>query len=327
MERCCVVKENAAKDLQDLPNKLDFQVLRLASQTHQTACERELSMTDVKCIRCGALATGTSQICKICEIELNPIRPSSSSPPILVPFPVDYGRIQIRPFTGVSDILEPTIALFTRHFWLIAKITIVIVAPFEIFRALRFSDIDYDWQLSVGLYVLDLMCAVLTAPALTYALLQVMQTGVEPGINESYRWGFNKLPKLAIAAVVSWVLIGLGTMLCIIPGIVIALSLSLVFPIAILEKGSPFEVYKASHELTKGHRWKILGTTIIVVLLMGVFSVPAKLAGEYVLSQNPALWPLAAAAGIFAAILHQGTLVLSLVTYLSIRALWSQTTQ
>lgn len=284
-------------------------------------------MTDVKCIRCGALATSTSQICKICEIELNPIRPSSYSAPIFAPYPVDYGRINICPFTGVSEVLEPTIALFTRHFWLIAKITIVIVAPFEIFRAIRFSDIDYDWQLSVGLYVLDLMCSVLTAPALTYALMQVMQTGVAPGVNESYRWGFSKLVKLAIAAVVSWVLIGLGMMLCIIPGIVIALSLSLVFPIAILERGSPFDVYKASHELTKGHRWKILGATIIVLLLMGVFSVPAELAGEYVVSRNPAFWPLAAAGGIFAAIMHQATLVLSLVTYLSIRALWSQTTE
>ena len=284
-------------------------------------------MTDVKCIRCDALATGTSKICKICEIELNPIRPSASSPPVFAPFPVDYGRIQIRPFTGVSEVLEPTIALFTRHFWLIAKITIVIVAPFQIFRALRFSDIEYDWQLSVGLYVLDLMCSVLTAPALIYALMQVMQTGVAPGINESYRWGFSKLVRLAIAAAVSWVLIGLGMMLCIIPGIVIAMSLSLVFPIAILEKGSPFDVYKASHELTNGHRWKILGATIIVILLMGVFSVPANLAGEYLVSRNPALWPLAAAGGIFAAILHQGTLVLSLVTYLSIRALWSQTTR
>ena len=283
-------------------------------------------MTDLKCIRCGALATGTSQICKICEIELNPIRPSGSAP-VYAPFPVDYGRIQIRPFTGVLEVLEPTISLFTRHFWLIAKITTVIVAPFEIFRALRFSDINYDWQLSLGLYVLDLMCAVLTAPALIYALMQVMQTGVAPGINESYRWGFSKVFKLAIAAVVSWVLVGLGFMLCIIPGIVIYLSLSLVFPIAILEKGSPFDVYKASHELTRGHRWKILGATIIVLLLMGVFSVPADLAGEYMVARNPALWPLTAACAIFAAIMHQSMLVLSLVTYLSIRALWSQTTQ
>lgn len=43
MERSCVVKENAAKDLQDLPDKLDFQVLRLASQTHRLPANENFS--------------------------------------------------------------------------------------------------------------------------------------------------------------------------------------------------------------------------------------------------------------------------------------------
>lgn len=284
-------------------------------------------MTDLKCIRCGALNVGTSQICKICEIELNPIRPSSAAAPVFVPYPTDSPGTTIRPFNSVIDVLEPTIVLFTKHFWLIAKITVVIVAPFEIFRALRYADIEYDWQLSAGLYVLDLMCAVLTAPALTYALMQVMQTGIAPGINESYRWGFSKVFKLAISAAISWVLIGLGFMLCIIPGIMIALALFLVFPIAILEKGSPFDVYPSSNRLTKGHRWKILGAAIVVIILMAIFSVPAEAGGEYLATRNPAFWPLNAAGAIFAAIMHQATMVLSLVTYLSIRALWSQSAQ
>jgi hypothetical protein len=128
-------------------------------------------------------------------------------------------------------------------------------------------------------------------------------------------------------SLISWVLIGLGSLLCIIPGIIIALSLSLVFPIAILERGSPFDVYKGSYELTKGHRWKILGATIVVILLMGLFSVPTGLAGEYLAARNPNFWPLNAAGAIFASIMNQSTLVLSLVTYLSIRALWSQSTE
>ena len=283
-------------------------------------------MTDVKCIRCGTLTTGITQICKVCEIELNPIRPSGATP-VFVPYPTTEPGTTVRPFNTVSDVLEPTLVLFTKHFWLITKITIVIVAPFQIFRALSAPDIQYDWQLGAGLFVLDLMCAVLTAPALTYALMHVMQTGVAPGINESYRWGVSKIIKLAIAAAISWILVALGTLLCFVPGIIIALGLSLVFPIAILEKGSPFDAYKGSWELTKGHRWKILGAMLAVMILMGIFSVPAEYAGEYVAARNPAFWPLNAAGGIFAAIMHQASLVLSLVTYLSIRALWSQSAQ
>lgn len=286
-------------------------------------------MTDCKCIRCGALTIGTTQICKVCEIELNPIRPSSAG---AVFYPA-YGRssnqtsVTIRPFNSIADVLGPTILLFTNNLWLITKITVVIAAPFEIFNALSFKDIEYDGQLAAGIYFLDLLCTIVIAPALTYALMQVMQTGVAPGVNEAYRWGFSKLPKLTVCAFIAWILMGLGAVACIIPGIIIALSLSLVFPIAILEKGSPLEVLQSSYELTKGHRWKILGASLVILLLSATASLPLEYAGEYVARLDPSLWPLYAATTILGAIMHQSTMVLSLVTYLSIRALWSQSTQ
>ena len=286
-------------------------------------------MTDLKCIRCGALSVG-NQICKLCEIELNPIRPSAS--PVIFPsyqprYVSDNPDTIIRPFNGVGDVVGPTISLFTKHFWLITKIVVVIVAPFEIFRSLSIRDTEYEWGLAAGIYILDLTCSVLVAPALFYALMQVMHTGVAPGVNESYRWGFSKLGKLAVCAVISWTLAGLGLMLCFIPGIIIGLSLSLVFPIAILEKGSPGQILRSSHELTKGHRWNILGATIVIWLLMAVVSLPFEFGGEYLVAGDFALWPLHAAAAIFADIIQQAVPVLSLVIYLSIRALWSQSTQ
>ena len=288
-------------------------------------------MTDLKCIRCGALTIGTTQICKVCEIELNPIRPSSVGAVFYPAYPLgkssNQASVTIHPFNSITDVLGPTILLFTKNFWLITKICVVIAAPFEIFRALSFADIEGDPQLAGGIYFLDLLCTIVIAPALTYALMQVMQTGVAPGVNESYRWGFSKLPKLSVCAIISWILIGLGTLACFIPGIIIALSLSLVFPIAILEKGSPLEVLQSSHELTKGHRWKILGATIVLFILMLTLGLPLEYGGEYLAARNPDLWPVQAAGAIFGSIMHQSTMVLSLVTYLSIRALWSQSTQ
>ena len=287
-------------------------------------------MTDLKCIRCGALTIGTTQICKVCEIELNPIRPSSAGAVFYPAYPLGGSNrtsVPIRPFNSITDVLGPTLLLFTKNFWLITKISVVIAAPFEIFRALNSADIEYDQQLAVGLYFLDLVCTIVIAPALTYALMQVMQTGVAPGVNESYRWGFSKLPKVGVCAVIAWILIGLGSLACLIPGIIIALSLSLVFPIAILEKGSPLEVLQSSYDLTKGHRWKILGASIVVFILMFTLGLPLEWAGEYLATRDPALWPLQAVGAIFGSIMNQSTLVLSLVTYLSIRALWSQSTQ
>lgn len=292
-------------------------------------------MTDVKCSRCGALTISAAQICKVCEIELNPIsRPSaasvflpSSAQPFVHSTTPDTSDPKIRPFHGVGDVLEPTLILFTKNFWLITKLCVVIVAPFEILKALSIPDIHFEWQLATGLFVLDLLCPVLIAPALTYSLLQVMQTGVAPSVNEAYRWGFSKLGKLMVCAAISWLLVMLGYVLCFIPGVVVGLSLSLVFPIAILENGSPSEILHRSYDLTQGHRWKILGASIVVVILMLLFGVPVRLLGEYLGSQQFAYWPFHAAGNIFSDIMNQSLMVLSLVTYLSIRALWSKGTQ
>jgi len=287
-------------------------------------------MTDVKCIRCGSLTIGINTICNICQIELNPIRPSSVSmlyQPGVVSSNTTKNSTPIGAFNGVTDVVGPTFRLFTENFWLITKICFVIVAPFEIFKSLSIADIDYEWQLSSGLYLLDLLCGILIAPALIYALMQVRETGVAPGVTEAYRWGFSKLVKVGVSATLSWILIGVGLALCAIPGVVLAMCLFLVYPIATLEKGSVMDTLKSSFELTRGDRWNILGSVIIVGILMLTLSVPAEMAGEYLISRAFGFWPVHAATAIFADIINQSGTVLSLVTYLSIRALWSQRSQ
>ena len=229
----------------------------------------------------------------------------------------------IRPFHEVGDVLGPTLKLFFQNFWLITKIVIVIVAPFEVFRILNLEDLGGNWQLTAGIFLLDQLCRVLIAPALIYALMQVMRTGVAPGVNESYRWGLSKLGKLIICAAISAILQALGFALCIIPGIVIYLSLIVAYPIVILENGSPTGALELSRDLTKGHRWNILGASILLGLIM---AVPEGVAGFFA-TAGDFPWPLQVAAAILSDIFEQSMTILSLVTYLSIRALWSQSTQ
>lgn len=233
------------------------------------------------------------------------------------------GSITIRPFHDVGDVLGPTLRLFFGNFWLITKIVIVIVAPFEVFRILNLENIPNNWQLTAGIFLLDHICRVLIAPALIYALMQVMRTGIAPGVNESYRWGFSKLGKLIICATISFILQALGFALCIIPGIVLYLALIVAYPIVILENGSPTGALELSRDVTKGHRWNILGALLLLGIIMGV---PAGVV-EILAFAAGGLRPLHVAAAILSDIFEQSMTILSLVTYLSIRALWSQSTQ
>ena len=291
-------------------------------------------MTELRCIRCGALSIGDDQICKVCEFELTP---ASQLPPGSVVFTGPHRSARwsgsytsidsIKPFDGVTNVLGPTIKIFIENFWLITKIVVIIVAPFQIFRLTSFGDLEIDSQLKVGMFFLGLFCQVLIAPALIYALMQVLQTGTAPSVNEAYRWGAGKIGKLTICAAVTWLLQLLGFMLCFVPGIMIAVALILVFPLAVLEKSSVSEVLLDSRELTKGHRWNIFGAALVIWLLVAFFSLPAEGFAESLLWSNLNFWPVVLVTAILSDIVHQLTTVLSLVVYLSIRALSSKGTQ
>ena len=292
-------------------------------------------MTELVCKHCGAPNIGNDQSCKVCDFQ---ITPASQLPPGSFVFagPQTSGRPygasdttldSITPLKGVTDVLGPTIKLFIENFWLITKLVVVIAAPFEIFRLMNFHELQHNGELEIGTFFLDLFCQVLIAPALIYALMQVMQTGNPPTVNEAYRRGAGKIGKLTICAAISGLLQVLGYLLCIVPGIMLSVALILVYPLAILEKSSVSEVLLDSRELTKGHRWNIFGAALVIWLLVGFFSLPVKVFAESLMWSNNAFWPLVLITSILSHIVIQSTTVLSLVTYLSIRALSSQRTQ
>jgi hypothetical protein len=223
----------------------------------------------------------------------------------------------IGPVYGSSNALGPTFRLFTNNLWLITKLTVVIVAPLEILKVWSAPELEHDWQLQVGTFLLQWLSNVLIAPALIFALMNVIQTGVAPGVNECYRWGAGRLPKLIICAIMAGVLETLGTLLFIVPGVIIALQLSLVYPIAVLENSSPMNVLSDSKRLTKGHRMNILGAAIVILGSVAVMSAMiGALAG---LAQGSFAFLILLVAAVIGDILSQASTVLFLVIYLGIR--------
>src|ERR1051326_6965918 len=276
-------------------------------------------MTNARCIQCGTLNLVVDETCKVCGTEL---RPEISEE--------DYGRQagwdpnprvyrnDIPPFIGPSDGIGPSFHLFRKNLWLITKIVFVIVAPFEVFRAISIGQGELDWQTTLGLFALERMTDVLITAALFYALLKVMQTGTAPGINEAYRWSLSRIPKLALAAFLAWILTLVGLVLLIIPGIIVSLAFVVVAPVAIFEKGSATDALRRSWQLTKGHKANILGASIVLGLLVWVITAAATGAVGLFTLNGIAFWPLDVAAQIIGDIAEKVLTVLSLVVYVGI---------
>ena len=156
---------------------------------------------------------------------------------------------------------------------------------------------NVDWQLTLGLLAMQVMCNVLVAPALFYALLKVIQTGTAPSVNEAYRWGLSKIPKL-FGSLHGWILTCLGLILLVIPGIILSLAFVVTYPVAVFEKGSAVNALRRSSQLTRGHRWNILAASMVIGLLVWVAGFAAGGVVSLFVLNGISFWPITVAGAI-----------------------------
>ena len=63
------------------------------------------------------------------------------------------------------------------------------------------------------------------------------------------------------------VVIGFGFILLLVPGIIWATMFAVAVPVCVVERLGPFHSLGRSRFLTKGHRWKILGIALVLLLI------------------------------------------------------------
>jgi len=279
-------------------------------------------MINTYCATCGAVNHIGEEFCVGCGVNLALQPTDAAAAPHDAP-PTDPREWQpfqnpLRSFAGigpfsVGSILGTTLSLFFKNIWLITKIVFVVVAPFEIFKAVSLAQGRQDWQTTLLTLLLGAVCNLLIAPALIYAVMKVLETGAAPGVNESFRWGLSKIWTVAIAGGLSWLLQVIGYVLCIIPGIIVGLTLAVVYPIAVLENQSAEEVLRRSSTLTRGYRLEILIAGIGLALVAGALALPFGL-----LMSNVDWLPMSVFGGIVVDIVEQSFTVLSLIMYLSL---------
>lgn len=87
--------------------------------------------------------------------------------------------------------------------------------------------------------------------------LRELKSGNRPSYFESIRVGFRNWGRLFVAQFVAGLLIGLGLIALVIPGIVLAVRYAIIAPLVVLEGASATEARKRSAELTVGMRWQV----------------------------------------------------------------------
>jgi hypothetical protein len=120
----------------------------------------------------------------------------------------------------------------------------------------------------IGL-VLTIVLNVLCQAVVLYGAFQDMR-GRPVNLTESLQVGFRRFFPIIGLAIVMYFLIMLGTMLLIVPGLILLTMWFVATPVCVVETLGPLKSMRRSSQLTKGHRWKIFGLILLVAVLGSV---------------------------------------------------------
>jgi hypothetical protein len=139
-----------------------------------------------------------------------------------------------------------------------------------------------------------LAAACLSWIAVTAAVWEI-QSGREPTIRASYRAAWRQLWKALLAGFLFAMIVGVGTLLFIAPGVYLALALSLIGPVILAEGAGPIVAFSRSWELTKGYKGKVFVIWLICVGITYVMTyalqIPLLIVGAFIIKGgSDAIW-------------------------------------
>ena len=195
------------------------------------------------------------------------------------------GGVLPRPM-GVGEILSAAFRLYQRHWRTLLAIAAVVVVPITLLQYLLGNQVRSQSQVTnngvvvstpswaVGISGLVaalaglLMYLVLTG-AITRAVAAEV-AGEDPGLEQSYRFGFHRLGSVLLVSVLVGLATLAGLILLVIPGIYIGVRLAVSIEALVVEGRRGAQAMGRSWELVGGHWWHAFGTLLVAALLTGL---------------------------------------------------------
>jgi hypothetical protein len=120
---------------------------------------------------------------------------------------------------------------------------------------------------AVANMVINLIVYVLVIVTLTYGAVQALR-GRQVTISECLRQGIRRLPVALGAGILAYIGIVVGTVLLIVPGLILLTMWAVALPAATVERTGVTASLSRSSALTRGRRWRVFGTILIPLLII-----------------------------------------------------------
>lgn len=213
-------------------------------------------------------------------------------------------------FLGLALIFSgiPSIAL---QWWQTEHVTTVQAGDFG-----AMFNLSYLGPLGLGWLIGAIAGAVLQA-ALTRATVTHL-SGERPDFARCLAVGVTMiLPMFAISILLAFG-VGFATLLLIVPGVILWLAWSVTVPVYVQEKVGIFEAFGRSAALTKGARWRIFLTMLILVIGLWLCSIPLAMISAAAGAMGSVMF-LSVFAGVISALGSMVTVTVQASIYVELR--------
>jgi len=184
---------------------------------------------------------------------------------------------------SIREMLTAALALYWRVPILFLAFAAIVVVPYElIVLAITGTGPSTIHHLSFyaqqALLVADSFLVTPLISALHVHAVREIGDGGRPTFGGTVRKSLPRLPVVAVAAGVSGVAIGLGSLAFGIPGLILIAIWPVVAQAAALEGGGPIDALRRSFALTRGNRWHSLGLILAAGVVAAIPGVPLLIA-------------------------------------------------
>ncbi|TNE64348.1 MAG: hypothetical protein EP335_07750 [Alphaproteobacteria bacterium] len=203
----------------------------------------------------------------------------------------DMNAGQVLPEFRVGDVLSQTFSTLFGNFFKIVLLGILFYVVFGLvmmlftgsFSAAVEGGLGSNGALpSVPLFVGYILGMVVLSmaiqAAITYGAIE-FQAGRRAPLGAMLRVGMGSIVSVIIASIIIGIAVGIGSLLLLIPGIIIWLMMSITIPVIVAEGKGPFDAMERSASLTKGYKWSVFGSYIVVMIVAWLIDIVLTFAG------------------------------------------------
>jgi hypothetical protein len=157
--------------------------------------------------------------------------------------------------------------------------------------------------LGAGLGILTYVLSTFAHAIVVFAAFQDLR-GRPVNAGESLSQGVARVVPVLVASLLTGLLVGLGCLLCLVPGLIAMTAMAVVVPACVVERLGPIESMSRSADLTTGHRWPILAVAVAwaVVVIVISLTIQAAMPITAALPRQLATWIWQVISGSFTAV-------------------------